>query len=75
MIYGPAMPYGGYMTKEGKDAWKSIKSPFFDGLIADMLSFFETGKTSFDRSETLDVMGLRDAALKATLKPDEEIEV
>lgn len=75
MIWGAAMPYGAYMTKDGKETWKSIKSPFFDGLIADMLNFFETGKTSFDVSETLDVMALRDAALAAVEKPGEEIEV
>lgn len=75
MIWGASMPYGAYMTKDGKEAWKSIKSPFFDGLMADMLRFFETGKTSFDVSETLDVMRLRDAALKATENPGEEIEV
>lgn len=75
MIYAPAMPYGAYMTKDGKETWKSIKSPFFDGLIADMLSFFETGKQSFAASETLDVMALRDAVLKAVECPDEEIEV
>ena len=75
MIWGASMPYGAYMTKDGKETWKSIKSPFFDGLMADMLRFFETGKTSFDVSETLDVMALRDAALKATENPGEEIEV
>ena len=75
MIWGASMPYGAYMTKDGKEAWKSIKSPFFDGLMADMLRFFETGKTSFDVSETLDVMALRDAVLKATENPGEEIEV
>lgn len=75
MIWGTSMPYGAYMTKDGKDTWKSIKSPFFDGLIADMLNFFETGKTSFDCAETLKVMALRDAALAATENPGEEIEV
>ena len=75
MIYGSAMPYNVYMTKDGKETWKSIKSPFFDGLIADMLNFFETGKTSFDVSETLEVMKLRDAVLKAVEKPGEETEV
>ena len=75
MIWGAAMPYGAYMTKEGKEVWKSIKSPFFDGLIADMLGFFETGKASFDPSETLEVMRLRDAVLTAVQNPDEEIEV
>lgn len=73
MIYGCAMPYNVYMTKDGREAWKSVKSPFFDGLIADMLRFFETGKTSFDPAETLAVSRLRDAVLKATETPDTEI--
>lgn len=75
MIWGASMPYGAYMTKSGKETWKSLKSPFFDGLIADMLNFFETGKTSFDCAETLEVMALRDAALAAVENPGEEIEV
>jgi hypothetical protein len=75
MIWGASMPYGAYMTKDGKETWKSLKSPFFDGLIADMLNFFETGATSFDPAETLDVSRLRDAALNATENPDKEIEV
>ena len=75
MIWGASMPYNAYMTKDGKETWKSLRSPFFDGLIADMLNFFETGKTSFDPSETLEVMRLRDAALKAVECPDEEIAV
>ena len=75
MIWGAAMPYGVYMTKEGRETWKSIKSPFFDGLIADMLSFFETGNISFDPSETLDVMKLRDAVLKAVENLDVKVEI
>ena len=75
MIYAPAMSYNAYMARDGKEAWKALKSPFFDGLIADMLSFFETGKPSFDPAQTFDVIKLRDAALKATENPDTEIEV
>ena len=75
MIWGSSMPYCAYLTKDGKETWKSLRSPFFDGLIADMLSFFETGKASFDPSETLEVMRLRDAALKAVECPEEEIGV
>jgi hypothetical protein len=75
MIYGSAMPYNVYMTKDGKESWKSVKSPFFDGLSADMLNFFETGKTSFDTSETLAVSRLRDAVLTATETPDVEIDI
>lgn len=75
MIWGSSMPYNAYMTKDGKETWKSLRSPFFDGLIADMLSFFETGAASFEPSETLEVMRLRDAALAAVETPGEEIEV
>lgn len=75
MIYGSAMPYNVYMTKDGKETWKSIKSPFFDGLIADMLNFFETGKASFDTAETLKVMELRDAVLAAIRNTDKKTEV
>ena len=75
MIWGSSMPYNAYMTKDGKETWKSLRSPFFDGLIADMLNFFETGTPSFDGSETLDVMALRDAALAATENPGDVIEV
>lgn len=75
MIYGSAMPYNAYMTKDGKETWKSIKSPFFDGLIADMLRFFETGETSFEPAETLEVIKLRDAVLIAVENPEMEIEV
>lgn len=75
MIYAPAMSYNAYMSKDGKESWKSLKSPFFDGLIADMLAFFETGKASFDPAETLDVIKLRDAVLAATENPESVIEV
>ena len=75
MIYGSAMPYNAYMTKDGKETWKSIKSPFFDGLIADMLRFFETGETSFDPVETLEISKLRDAVLAATENLESVIEV
>jgi hypothetical protein len=40
-----------------------------------MLSFFETGKASFDPSETLDVMKLRDAVLKAVENLDVKVEI
>ena len=75
MIYAPAMSYNAYMSKDGKESWKALKSPFFDGLIADMLRFFETGETSFDPVETLEISKLRDAVLAATENPDTTVEV
>jgi predicted dehydrogenase len=68
MIYGANMPYNAYLTTAKGELWKSINSPFFEGLIADMLRFFESGETSFDSAETLEVMRLRDMALSAAEK-------
>ena len=39
----------------------------FDGLIADILRFFEEGTVSFDTAQTLEAMKLRDAMVKANL--------
>ena len=44
---------------------KDIISPFFNNLIADILRFFEDGKTSFDTKETIEVMRMREGFIKA----------
>lgn len=69
IIYGKGMPYNIYYASGTKEEWKSITSPFFVGLISDILRFFETGKPSFSENETLEVIKLRDAALKAVNAP------
>ena len=75
MIYGTSMKYVLYMAKDGKETWSNVTSPFFEGLIADIINFFETGKTSFCGCETKAVIRLRDAVLKAVENPNVEIEV
>jgi hypothetical protein len=52
-----------------------IRSSFFVELIADILRFFESGVTSFERDETREVMRLRNAALVAAENPNEWIEL
>ena len=42
-----------------------IKSAFFDGLIADILGFFESGKHAVPFSQTAEVMRIREGALTA----------
>ena len=67
MIYGRSMPFGSYMANaEGKEGWKQVTLPFFKGLIADILNFYETGKFSFDGQETKAVIKLREMAVKAS---------
>ena len=43
----------------------AVKSAFFNGLMEDMLRFFDEEKPSFDKEETLEAMRLRDAILAA----------
>lgn len=43
----------------------NINSPFFDNLIADVLNFYSTSEISFNVNETLEIIKIRDAVLKA----------
>ena len=75
MIYANPLPFSVCITKEdGSEFYSEMKSPFFKGLISDILNFYETGKQSFCSCETLKVMALRDAALQASEKLNEWIE-
>lgn len=66
IIYAPGAAYcieG--VTPDGVDTQKLINSDFFKNLMTDILRFFETGVLPFDGAQTLEVMRLRDALLKA----------
>ena len=73
LIYGKSMPYTVYYAKGEKEQLLTLGGNFFNGLISDILNFFETGKTSFSQKETLEVIRLRDAALHALIAPEIEL--
>ena len=76
MVYSPDLPYA--MSSEsasGERVYKTSGKGHFPALIEDILLFFETGNISFDTNETLEVMKLREAAIKATRKLGEWIEI
>ncbi len=50
---------------QGDSAFLPIVSDFFGEQMADILRFFETGETSFDGAETLELMKVRDGILKS----------
>ena len=76
MVYGESLPFSAYMMAEGQPAkYKAAKSSFFKILAADILRFFEEGTTSFDTAQTLEVMKIRDGALKAEKNVGEWIEL
>ena len=61
--------------RDKKSTYRPINSKFFDNLIADILRFFETGDTSFDPAETLEVMKIRDALIAGKRLPGEVIPI
>ena len=66
MMMGRGIPFAAYMIAEGTSPkYRAAKSKYFEIFAADVLRFFEDGTTSFDPSETLEVMKLRDGALRA----------
>ena len=77
LCYGINMPFTVYMESgEGPrdERWAQVTSPFFKGLIADMINFFETGKVSFDVNETKAVIKLVETVLAARDNPGVVIE-
>lgn len=60
-------------TKDTVSKHIPVRSEFFKGLIADILGFFVSSKLPFDPAETIEVMRLRDAIIKATEKDGEWI--
>ena len=76
MIYSPSLPYAIAAEDEsGETAYRATAPGHFQNLIADILNFFKTGEKSFDSRQTLEVMKLREAAIKGTCALGEWIEI
>jgi len=75
-VYSPGQPFSiAYCDKEDNAQYKVLESDFFGNLMTDILRFFKTGETSFDVNETLNVIKIRDAVLKAVEAEGEEIAI
>lgn len=61
--------------KDGKPVSVNIQSDFFSALIEDILRFFETGETSFDVNQTLEIMKIRNTIIDAKEKLNEWLEI
>ncbi len=65
IIFSPSYGFSfNAVTADDENPSKQINSDFFKTLISDMLNFFNTGKPSFDISQTLEVMKIRGGAIK-----------
>lgn len=47
---------------------KIVQSKFFVGLVDDMIRFFEERSVSFDSRETLEIMKIREGAIRGMEK-------
>lgn len=67
MIFARSMPFTVYMAgdAEHKPVYASVNSPYFKKLMADIVRFFDEKTVSFDLAETLEVMKIREGAIKA----------
>lgn len=71
MIFARSLPFSICVEDtHGGETNTPVTSDFFGGLIRDILRFYETGTPSFDTSETINVMRLREGALKALETPE-----
>ena len=66
LIFGQGLPFAMASDLSAPlGELKPMASPFFNSLMKDILRFFSGAEASFDTRETLEVMKLREAAIKA----------
>ncbi len=71
IVYSIGLPYTASATGMDGEIWYAVsQSAHFLELISDILHFFESGELSFDPAQTMEVMHLRDAILKADAEND-----
>ena len=76
MRYTPGGPFSASVTdKTGATHALLMQSPYFDHLIADIFRFFESGEISFPNAETVEVIKIRDAVIRAKNENSESVAI
>lgn len=76
MIYAPSMGFTvSGVLEDGTSVTRSAESAYFKGLIADILRFYEEGCVSFPVGQTLEVMRIREAVIRAKEQPEEWLSI
>lgn len=73
LIYATKLPFTIASESSKKSTYAKIQSDFFRTLIADIIRFFDGGEISFDTAETLEVMKIREALIKADMVADDSV--
>lgn len=61
--------------KDGTTDHLEIKSAYFENFVKEMVEFFNTGKIPVPHEQTIDVIAIREAGIKAMAKPFEWINI
>lgn len=76
MIFSPSLGFSVCVTDgEGRSRCEKIRSDYFRHLLADILRFYEEGTVSFDGGQTLEVMKIREAVLRAKEQGGEWVKI
>ena len=76
MVFSKKLPYTLLLTDaNGKPTYAPVKSAFFQGLMAEILRYYESGVSSVTPEETLEVMRLCQGAVSATKQCDAWLEL
>ena len=66
IMWAYELPFNVFIAgADGVTFYHSVKSDFFKSLIRDILRFYDSKTPSFDKAQTMEVIKIRDAALKA----------
>lgn len=60
---------------DGTAAHMEIRSKYFENFIKEMIQFFETGNIPVPHKQTIEVIAIREAGLKAMQKPFEWVKI
>ena len=72
LIFSPVLPFT--LCYDGDESgYLPLTSAYFDGLMLDIVRFFETGEHNPSKEQTLEIMKIREAILKAEISVGEKI--
>ena len=72
---GGASPFSANLSLDTGCKFVEVKSSFFKIFIDNLVQFFETGEIPVSHEETIAIMAVREASIKATEHPGEWIDV
>lgn len=76
LTYAPNNPFNVVVEdKDGNCLNQDINSEYFMDLLDGILNFFTSGKLPFEKEQTLSVISIRDALIKASNNPDKWVKI